>query len=174
MESIEAVNPVGQEQWPKERRRRYLAVAVTAVVALWLFLSPAAEAKKPPPPAQRTYFVILLGVEGGYESGAECMRFDRRRLCSVDAGVCGSWEYTEIADYEIGLSFRIEFTEDETGIVIDGSARVEDRFKRSSFGGAATISVDGQVGNFALVGREVPPAGCPRLAEAFNARAAAE
>ena len=62
-----------------------------------------------------------------------------------DGEVCGSWEHSDVEDDELGLWFQIEFTEDETSIVIDGSARVDDRLKKSSLEGVATISVGGQV-----------------------------
>jgi hypothetical protein len=154
------------------RRRLWLAAEVTAVLGLWLALSPAADAKKPPPPAKRTYFFILLGVEGSYESSAACMTFKKKRLCSLDGEVCGSWEHSEGKGKELGFRYQITFTEEATPIVINGSARVDDRLKKSSLGGAATITIEGRVGNVALVGREVRAGRCGTLAEAFNARAA--
>ena len=154
-------------------RNKRAPAAVIAVLAVWLQMSPAAEARKPPPPAQRTYYVIFLGVMGGYESEATCLRFNRRRVCDNE-DVCGTWEQGEIAEKQSEISFQIEFTEEDVAISIDGTARIDDRLKKSSLGGAAKISADGQVGNFALVGREAPKSRCRRLARAFNDRVAGE
>ena len=173
MKSRQAPKPAHRVSRLTAQRRVRFVAAVIAVLALWLLMSPTAEAKKPPPPAQRTYFVIFLGLMGDSDSEAVCLRFDRRRVCD-DEGVCGTWEQGEIADKQSGVSFQIEFIEEGFPIAIDGSARIDDRRKRSSLGGAAKISADGQLGNFALVGREVPLARCRRLEDAFNARATAE
>jgi hypothetical protein len=146
---------------------------MTAMLGLWLAMPPAADAKKPPPPAKRTYFLILLGVEGSYESSAACMTFKKKRLCSLDGEVCGSWEQSEDGGKNLGFRYQISLTEEGTPMVIDGSARVDDRRKKSSLGGAATIRIGDRVGNAALVGREVRAGRCRTLAEAFNARATA-
>jgi hypothetical protein len=173
MESRKAEETAGLVRRLNAWRRLWLAAQMIAMLVLWLALPPASAAKKPPPPAKRTYFFILLGAEGNYESSAACMTFKKKRLCSLDGEVCGFWEPSEDEGKELGFRYRITLTEEGIPIVIDGSARVDDRHKKSSLGGAATISVGGRVGNLALVGREVRPGRCGTLEEEFNARVAA-
>ncbi len=174
LESRQAPKTAGFVHRLHARRRLRFAAAVTAMLGLWLAMAPAADAKKAPPPAKRTYFVIFLGVGGDYESSAACLAFKKRRLCYLDQETCGSWEHRDDAGKQLGLWFQMAVSEEGIPIVLDGNARVDDRLRRSSMGGAATITVEGQVGNFALVGREVTAGRCRTLAGAFNARAAAK
>lgn len=141
------------------------------ILGLWLAITAAADAKKLPPPVKRTYFVVFLGAEGGYESRATCMSFKKRRLCDLDEEVCGSWKRDQKAGKQGSLSFQLDFTEEGVPVAIDGSARIDDRLEKSSTGGVATITSGGQLGNLALVGREVNPARCRSLVEEYNARA---
>jgi murein DD-endopeptidase MepM/ murein hydrolase activator NlpD len=154
------------------RRTIWLPAAVIAMLGLWLTIAPAANAKKPPPPAKRAYFVIFLGAEGGYASSATCMTFTKKRICDLDGGFCGSWRPSSGAGKQRGLSFQISFTEEGAPIAIEGTARIDDRLEKSSMGGAATITVGRQLGNFSLVGREVNTGRCRALVDEFNARAA--
>ena len=149
-----------------------LAAPVVAATVFWLLVAAVVEAK-PPPPAQRTYFTIFLGLGGGFDTSASCMKFRRTRVCDLEGDVCGSWELGETDDKQSEFSFHSELIDEGEEIVLDGTGRVDNRSRKSSIGGAARVSIGGQTGNFALGGREAGKAKCRRLVDQFNSRAMA-
>ena len=131
------------------------------------------------PPSGRTYFASVLGLatdsDGAYELDVACIRFTDDQICAPGAE-CGDWEVTEWGEPGAKQgegTFRIEFLDDETGIpiVIDGVARIDARGRRSTIAAAAHARDSlGRPLNFGIVGRQVPPAKCQRLVEAFLSR----
>ena len=115
-----------------------------------------------PPPQGRTYFTISLGIEGPFETEADCWRFTAAEVCTL-AGLCGPWEHTGPAGQETGFRFDLSYTEQDVRVEIEGEGRINSRGPRDAAGMAARARVGGKTFNFALAGRSTSSARCRQL-----------
>lgn len=120
------------------------------------------------PPANRTYFVIMQGLEERYSWQAGCLTFSKREVCTSD-GDCGSWNQTE-AGPDGEFSFEIEVGDDEDPARVEGRMRIETRGRRDAIGGTARVRVGADSFTVALSGRSTSPGRC-EAEESFWANA---
>ena len=139
------------------------ALRILAAAAI-LLVSPVRGAD---PPANRTYFTILLGLDGKHSWHADCLDFSKTGLCT-SGGDCGTWTQTE-PGLSGAFSFEIRLGDEEDPMLLEGRMRFETRGQRDAIGGVARGQVDGQVINLALTGRPTSRRDCSRLLEQWEA-----
>ena len=149
----------------KSTRDRHRAASTLLVLAA--LIAGAASAARPP--AGRTYFTILLGLEEPYSSGADCLAFTARGVCSLD-GTCGTWLSVE-EDGKLGaFSLEMEWQEEGVPVRLDGRVRVDDRGPKDTIAGAMRMRLGDQASNFGLTGRSTNPRKCRRMLWEWDAR----
>ncbi len=146
---------------------RFLVAAVAAIATIMagagLGLAAPAGAQ---PPAGKTYFTILMGLQGPYDVVAICLRFTASEMCLVE-GVCGPWARTGPGGRETGFAFDIALENIGLMVSFNGQARVDKRGSRDSIAGVAAIGFDDVVQNVSFAGRTMGPERCRRLAGDF-------
>ncbi len=115
-----------------------------------------------PPPQGRTYFTVNLGVDGPFETAADCWRFTATDVC-MSSDLCGSWERTEPAGPETGFAFEFSYEEQGVRVEIEGEGRIDNRGPQDSGAIAARARAGGKSINFAIAGRSTSPGNCSRL-----------
>ena len=138
--------------------RRRLGALGLGSVTLTLMLAVVPESTEAALPANRTYFVIMQGLEERYSWQAGCLDFSRREVCTSD-GDCGSWNQTE-AGPDGEISFEMEVGDDEDPAQIEGRIRFETRGKREAIGGTMRVRVGADSFTVALAGRSTSPGRC--------------
>lgn len=147
---------MSQRSTPTDLRRPLCAAVLIAVLSVV-----AAEAATRP--AGRVYYTALMGLGEIGQVSYDCFRFGASDVCSLDGSICGSWSFTDGKGKETGFSFELSFLEDGDLITIDGQARVDNRGRRSSLGGAARIVGAGPEFNYSFAGREMSESRCLAL-----------
>lgn len=129
-------------------------------------------AAKDAAPADRTYFVVIVGLgDGGpYDVEAGCLTFDGSEFCTDGDETCLAWSRTQgglQVRKQSGFSFHVDMEEDGVLVQINGQGRVDDRGKKSALSAVGRGRVGDQMVNFSFAGREVRASRCPELVEDF-------
>lgn len=152
---------------------RYLLAIIWAT--LLLALSPAyAAVAKDAVPADRTYFVVVMGLgdDGPYDVEATCLKFDGSEFCDVYGETCLEWDRTQGGKQvrkQSGFSFAVDIEDNGMLVQINGQGRVDDRGKKSALSAVGRGQVGDQMVNFSIAGREVRASRCPNLIRDYAA-----
>ena len=141
--------------------RRYLGAGLLGATAMMLATLPMASpapATATSPPTNRTFLVIVLGLEGRYSWQAACLDFTRNEVCT-SFGDCGSWDRGETGPTS-AFSFEIQSGGDDPPVQLEGEMRIESRGKRESIGGTARATLGDQSIVVALSGRSTTRKRC--------------
>lgn len=140
--------------------------AILLPVVLSLLTVAAAQAASPP--TNRTYFTIVLGLEGPASYEALCLSFTPTRMCTSD-GHCGSWSPARAAGPADVFTLAMSFNHKGIRVRIDGRGQIEDRGeRRHSLAGVARARIAESVVNFGFAGRLESPEECARSLEKWN------
>ncbi len=158
-------------------RRRTILPGLLAVSAFAVTALPAhgESGGRSPVPAKRTYFVTIVGLgDGPFDQQADCIRFKRKRFCTLDGAVCGRWTPRDeegqtprrtVFDFDVEV-----FNDEGLPVQVDGCGTAEDRGPRSAIGAVGRATVQEESINFSFSGREARTQRCLELVAEWEAR----
>lgn len=157
---------------PRRRSVTRYRTGILCAVALLAMASSQLAAAKEAAPADRTYFVVIvgLGAAGPYDVEAGCLTFEGSEFCTDGGETCLTWNRTQgglQVRKQSGFSFLVELEEDGELVQISGQGRVDDRGKKSAISAVGRGRVNDQMINFSFAGREVRASRCPELVNEF-------